>query len=247
MKALLQENSTAGAYAEGITGNVDFDHLAIDIARKWAADDPPGALAWAQGLPAGAAHDDALKLIFTLYGTKDPAAALALAQTMPDDGSNVRPLALEGLANVAATLSFQDPAQAAALLASLGRNETKISADNPTALVAGSWLMHDPAAATQWISNLPVGNTKDSAILAVVGVTSDNDPATAFTWLRTMTNPSTRGTTATQLITQWAKTNPDAAQAAVLQAYPNNNNGRQATLLGIIQQARATTTQTNSP
>jgi folylpolyglutamate synthase/dihydropteroate synthase len=166
---------------------------------------------------------------------------------LPDDGSNVRSLALDGLANDAVTLGLQDPAQAAALLTSLGRNETKVSADDPTALVAGSWLMRDPAAATQWIGNLPAGNTKDSAILAVVGVTADSDPATAFTWLRTMTNPGTRGTTTTQLITQWAKTNPDAAQAAVLQAYPNNNNGRQATLLGIIQQARASNTQTNSP
>jgi len=244
LKALLQDNPAAAAYARSLTENEDFNGLAIDIAGRWAMDDPRGALAWAQGLPAGKSRDNAVNVIFTTYGTLDPAAALAFAQALPDDGSNDRSRALEGLANAASTLP--DPAQAAALLTSIGRTESKISADNPTAAVAATWVLHDTAAATQWIGTLPTGSTKDSAILAVVGVAADKgDPATAFTWLRTMSNPATRGTTTTQLITQWAKTDPDAAQAAVLQAYPNNNNGRQATLLGIIQQARAANTSAN--
>jgi len=237
LQALLQNNSTAVAYARDITGKLDFNNLVIRIAKKWAVDDPRGVLAWAQGLPTGIAQEDAVRLIFTLFGKTDPAGALALAQSLPDDSSNIRTRALDGLAAVAITTSFQDPAQAAAMLNTLDRNEAAISIENPTAMVAGSWYMHDSAAATQWINNLPVGNTKDSAVLAVVMVTGDSDPATAFSWLRTMSNPGKRGTTTTALITQWAKKDPAAATTAVMQAYPNNRNGRQATLLGIIQQS----------
>jgi len=236
--ALLQNNPTALAYAQTITGDLNFGYIAIRIAKKWSADDPREALAWAQGLPPGTAHDDVLKLIFTLLGPKDPAGALSLAQSLPD-AEKAR--ALDGLANNAITQSMQDPAQAAAFLNSLNRTESSISPDNPTAMVTMGWMMRDPAAASQWIGTLPAGNTRDSAILAAVTVQGDSDPASAFTMLRTMSNAGKRGTTTTSLVTQWAKKDPPAATAAVMQAYPNNNNGRQAALLAIIQQNTAPT------
>ncbi len=56
-----------------------------------------------------------------------------------------------------------------------------------------------------------------------------------------MSNPAVRGTMITGIVRQWAKTDPEAASKAVLKQYPNNNNGRQATLLGIIQQVSTET------
>jgi len=235
LAALLQGSHAAEGYASDITGNLDFANIALRIARKWAADDPQGAVTWAQGLPAGSGHDDAMKLIFTLYAEKDFAAALSLAQALPADG-NARSLALQGLAKTAVPVSVQDPAKAAAILESLGADEPSVSADNPTALVAMSWYMRDPTAAINWVNTMSAGNSKDSAILTVAAVQQDTDPAAAFTMLRTMVNASKRGAATSALVSVWAKTDPDAAANAVMQAYPNNNNGRRAALLDIINQ-----------
>ncbi len=65
---------------------------------------------------------------------------------------------------------------------------------------------------------------------------SQNDIPTAFTWASTMADAPKRGTIISSLVRQWAKTDPEAATKAVLAKYPNNNNGRQATLLALIQE-----------
>jgi hypothetical protein len=51
-----------------------------------------------------------------------------------------------------------------------------------------------------------------------------------------MVNAAKRGAATSALVSVWAKTDPDAAANAVMQAYPNNNNGRRAALLDIINQ-----------
>jgi hypothetical protein len=232
MAALLQDSSTAAAYVNGITDDLNFRDLAVAVAKKWAASDPQGALTWAKGLPAGDVQNAALKMVFNVYGQSDPQGALALAQTLPDDDPNGLRLQAEGEA-----ATHLDPAAGAAFLSSLNWTESRLSGSNPTAVVTARWLAADPQAASQWVTTLPTGNTRDSAILSIVSVAGDSDPSTAFNWLRTMSNVGTRGTTTNAFIAQWASKDPDAATAAVMQAYPNNNNGRQAALLSIIQQS----------
>ncbi len=119
LKSLIQDNPIAAAYAQDVTGDLNFGYIAIRIAKRWEVDDPQGAVAWAQGLPAGDAQNAAVKVIFVLYGTKDFAAALTLAQSLPPEGSNARALAFESLGNVVELATMTNPAKAATMRAAL--------------------------------------------------------------------------------------------------------------------------------
>lgn len=126
LKPLLQNNPLAVAYAQSLSPDSNLGYFVINITKKWTADDPPGALAWAQGLP-----DDlqkiSIKLIFTLYGTRDALAALTLAQSLPA-GSTARAVALDGMANVAELLRMKNasnPAEADALRTAIDQSRSK--------------------------------------------------------------------------------------------------------------------------
>jgi len=206
--------------------------------RDAVAADPKAALALAQGLPPGPDRDGAMQMTLAALAATDPQSAWDQAQNLPDDGTGFR---LSTLKSVLAAWSTSDPAKAAAMLATLpatAAQETSISGTNTTAMIEINWIAQDPVAATQWIDTLPPGSTRDSAILGLAAVATATDPATAFSWVGTMATAGIRGTTTTGIVTQWAMTDPDAATAAVMSRYPNNNNGRQATLLGTIAQAR---------
>lgn len=126
LKPLLQNNPLAAAYAQSLSPDLNLGYFVIGITKKWTADDPSGALAWAQGLPVDL-QKISIKLIFTLYGTRDAQAALALAQTLPAGGM-ARSLALDGMANVAEVLrikNISNPAEADALSAAIEQSRSR--------------------------------------------------------------------------------------------------------------------------
>ncbi len=201
-----------------------------------AGADPRALLVAAEAKPPGMERNSALYSALMQTAVKDPQGAWDYAQNLPDDGTDLRLNTLKGILKTWAT---QDPAQAAAKLATLSLVEKSASQDNVSAVIAERWLKQDPEAASKWVDTLPPGNARDSAVMAVVETASQNDLPTAFNWTTTMSDPAKRGSLITGIVRQWARTDPEAATQAVLKQYPNNNNGRQATLLGLIKQVSA--------
>jgi len=159
------------------------------VAMEWSEEDPAAAIQWMQSLPVGQTKDIASSTISKSIVEKDPQAAMDMASGIGD--SNLRTEAQE---NVVEQWSKNNPAAAAQWMQSLPEGRTKnlaasgisqsMAEKDPQAAmdmakgigdtgiraeaettVATAWMSHDPAAAIQWMQSLPVGQTKDSALL----------------------------------------------------------------------------------
>jgi hypothetical protein len=76
-------------------------------------------------------------------------------------------------------------------------------------------------AASQWINTIPVGDTRNSAVkqLVTVQVQNGSDLPTAFVWASSITGNNTmHGNQMNNVVSQWARKDPNAAAAAVQSA-----------------------------
>jgi hypothetical protein len=229
----------AGAAAPASGGTIATKQDPADPREALTA--AQAALAQAQALPAGTDRDTAMKNVESAFkdslialAAQDPQAAWDAAQNMPDDSHSSRLLTLRGILQA---WSSTNPAKAAALMTEANMTEASDNATNTAAIIESNWIKQDSVAASQWINTLPPGNTRDSAIQALVQVVKDTDPAGAMTWTDTMTDFSTRGNMITKIVQEWAKTDPAAATQAVLNRTTGKN--RQQALLDIINQTAA--------
>ncbi len=237
--AIQRQNTTDRVNAQVVTSNSSGPVIDSRIAiNRAAAKDPRAAFVMAQELPSGPDRNGAMQTALYALALTDPLGAWGLAQNLPED-NDVRAQTLRSLLK---SWSATDPAEAAAMLATVSLPEAVASATSTTGVIEANWIKLDPEAGSKWIETLPVGTTRDSAIMALaVNVSDENVPST-FVWVTTMADYAKRGTTINKVVTQWAKTDPDAATKAVLEKYPNNDNGRQGALMAIISRMRAQAT-----
>ncbi|HTB63176.1 MAG TPA: hypothetical protein VK737_06270 [Opitutales bacterium] len=170
-------------------------------------------LAAALALPPGDDRNAALYKAASALASVDPQAAWDAAQKIADDQVGTRNHTLR---NILKTLSASDPAKAATLLSQAPLPETSIDPNNTTGSIMGSWVMQDPQAASQWANTLPAGNTRDSAVVALVSAVVENDPKSAVAWADTMADPTIRGTLIQNIVSEWAKTDAAGATQALL-------------------------------
>jgi hypothetical protein len=170
-------------------------------------------LATALALPPGDDSTAALYKAASALASVDPQTAWDAAQKIADDQVGTRNHTLR---NILKTLSASDPAKAATLLSQAPLPETSIDPNNTTGSIMASWVLQDPQAASQWANSLPVGNTRDSAVEALVSAVVENDPKSAVAWADTMTDPTTRGNLILNIVSEWAKTDAVGATQALL-------------------------------
>ncbi len=179
--AFLHES--AGWQSEGSA------ELYRSIAASWARQDPEGLLAWSTSLPAEH-RDQVLGISLTATASQDPI------------------IALEHVTSV------EDPAQRSVLEASIGKQWGErdpaaalpwmdVHANASTALhavikdTAKAWVLSDPQQASQWISQLPSGRSRDHAVAGMVhalvsGLNPINEFEAATQWARTIDDPAMR-------------------------------------------------------
>ena len=230
-KIAAVEHETAVAQAEILKQKVALE------SGSPAHADSQTALAAAQAMPPGAARDSAMQAAIMAAAAADPQAAWDLVKNLPEVTNDYR---MNTLKNVLGVWSASDPIKAIAMLATLPpawAAEISANRNDTTGVIESNWLKTDPVAASQWIDTLPPGNTRDSAILALVDTEQGSDPALAFTWASTLNAYNVQQRITASILSKWAATDPATATKAVLAAYPGNNSGTRAALLAIIQQA----------
>jgi len=204
----------------------------VPIGKNQVAANPGAAYAAALAMPPGPERDGAIMDALVAYASVDPQAAWDTAQTLPENAGKGR---LQLLKDILKAWAAKDPALAAAKYDALATNETSASASNTVGTIESNWLKQDPEAASKWVETLPVGNTRDSAIRALVPVATATDPPTAFKWADTLADPGYRGVLINGVVSSWAKADPDAALAAV-KSRPDKHNGRMEALTALVIQ-----------
>jgi hypothetical protein len=211
------------------------------VAESWAAQDPAGALAWANSLPVGQAKNDAVKSVVETMSEQDPSGAAAYLLQLP--GSSNREAIL---GQVTYNWARSDPA---GLLAWASQNLTghdyntvvdnalsHIGATDPTAEVAALaqisdpkvvnaaipylariWAEQDGPAALAWAQALPVDNAqvRSSALSSVLYTWTINDPVSAAAYVQTLTTDASFGDLANMVLNSWGRSDPQAALAWV--------------------------------
>jgi hypothetical protein len=68
------------------------------------------------------------------------------------------------------------------------------------------------------MNTLPEGSTRDGAVIVLISSIGQSDPATAYSWAVTLSDPVARNTYVVNLTMQWSPKNPAAAAAAAQSA-----------------------------
>ncbi|MEZ5326020.1 MAG: hypothetical protein R3F19_13295 [Verrucomicrobiales bacterium] len=142
----------------------------------------------------------------------DPAAVAELLQKYPEAiASKQRDIVLELVGGWAGT--NQQPLEAAAWAATLSEPEQRESA---FAAIAKTYTVSDSAAASQWLTTLPLeGNVKDKAIAAFSETIRERDPEAGIAWAGTIADPALRSTTMGMLVDQLAWDDPASARLLI--------------------------------
>jgi hypothetical protein len=239
--AFAQNDELKDRYIEGaLTGSAAQPAVALDIGRDLLSQDPTddkgygtillGALSAAQHYDTaiefandGPANEreDWLHNIFNRWGQLQPEQAVAALGSISDD--SLRVPAFQALVDGwAASNSFTTLAPFALTLPA--------GDQRAYALDAGlrSWCLQDPAGLATWLSTLQPGPEFDegAALVATKTDTANRPTGTAVNWIETISDPDLRNQAFTQVLGEWAQTDPAAARQYVQSASWLNDNQR---------------------
>jgi hypothetical protein len=152
-----QDPSAAASWASAQTGVTQGRALEA-VASGWADNDAPAAAAWVVQLPAGRVRDTAWEAVATAWSLNDSAAAVVwLGELPPGTG---RDAAIVGYSEGRGSV---DPPQTLTWVQQIGN---PVLRDETTARILQAWLVQNPDAAQQWISQTPLSR----AVRAQLGI-----------------------------------------------------------------------------
>lgn len=248
--------------ALGLAGYASFGAVATAL-EVWVTADLPGAMAWAQKLPAGVKRGRAMSSLIDIFAKRDPAAAFQFLQTLPKDQIN------DGAYfSIFSEWATRDPRAAASQVSAIPRGSVWSAQNREYAIgqIAFHWAETDPAAALAWARQLPDAGTRSSAVnrafdawanfdpkaasaeaLALpagtirsrnlgnlVQTISQHDVPAALHLIEQIPAGETRNNAVQSVVAQWAINDP-AAAAAYAAALPPGNAATSA-LLGVASQ-----------
>lgn len=182
----MSETSPAKAAEKLMESNTpgQLDAVSGSIAEEWAVKDPSKAISWAEGLPQGAAREEAVQGALAGWAENDPRAAFAYYQA--NFGQN-----LETAEWIFDSWAFNNPKEASAEVSKITNPEMRARA---VAGVVSGWLDEgsSTSAVEQWVDALPVGRERDEASYAVVDMLSFDEPEAAWTRASTIREPDIR-------------------------------------------------------
>jgi hypothetical protein len=157
------------------------------LAKAVAASDPQDALAFAENLPTGSMKTQSLNNVLATEAQTDFTDAWNSAVNLPPSKS--QNVVMANLVGVEAT---QDPTQAAALLDQFSDPATQLTAAGN---LSATWVKLDPQAFTVWLTGLPAGDVRDTAIAKLAASSqAQKNPAGVLQWVNTVSNPQIKAT-----------------------------------------------------
>jgi len=187
------------------------DNARLSYARVFEAmgtKSNAGAIALAEGVPAGPVHDTAMKGLFTGWSMADPKAALDWAASLPATETSV----FNADALFAAAVNSHQPAVVAQYVNQL---QDAAARDSAIASIALNWgtagTNKDPVAALNWLNQVTTGENYANAVTNIFTYLAKDDPAAAITALNKVTDPATLQSSITIVAATWGGKNPQAA------------------------------------
>ena len=221
--------------------NANITNELTSVMNNWGKKDLPAALAFADGLPAGA-QKDPMRFLLPQLAQTDPNAALdevakinnpevtyALMQSLPaalkvetsDQAIVIAAQLPDGdvkalfLSNCAFKLIQTNPQAGATLIAQLPDGPAKNAAvDNLVDRL--SWK--DLPTAQNYMASLPSGALRDRAIQVLISDQSAGHPDLGVQWAVQYADTQKRAQALTYQYGKWVKLDPNAAQAWLNQA-----------------------------
>jgi hypothetical protein len=178
-----------------------------DVLRQWAQVDPAAVAQYTTNLPMVRQRAEAAWSVAAAWSRQDLPASLAWVQSLPAGREQE-----DGYSGVFVVLSRTDPAQAAALLAAVGRTNAQVCypwASRIAENLAGA----DPAAAAEWARQLPDARLRQDALQRSFDRWSAHDPGAAAAWAVALPADPARQDYLERIAAGWAASD---SQAAVL-------------------------------
>lgn len=189
------------------------------FAQSWARTAPEKAAAWFT--ETGSTSQTLLTGLVTGWAANDPAAAIAWSSQLANPANQT-----VGLTTAIGELARQDPSKAAAaaapyLMESPAANPPAGTSPEPTTravpdlatVLADIWGANDPAAAAEWVAQLPPGASQIEAATTLATVWAASDIHAAVQWSEGFTDPSLHSAIVEHLATTWGAIEPDKALA----------------------------------
>jgi len=238
-----QDPQAAATYATSMDNSTIRNNLIQHVGREWAQDDPQAAMNWLQqlnlphrglddafasylvgplskvdpqaaanyvaGMPQGGGlRMTSLYQLATNWAEQDPQADLAWLQSIP----YANRIAL--MTDVVSNWAGSDPAAATAYVESTPHNNA-----NFVSMITGlaqSQASVDVNSALTWAFALPEDGGRDTAVTAVLGKLSEQDPAAAAAAIITMPASQTQTDAVQTIASNWATSDPATAAQWVL-------------------------------
>jgi hypothetical protein len=108
----------------------------------------------------------------------------------------------------AADIGPETPAKAKWLLESLRSDDKRAILE-----FANQWTHADYQGAAKWLSSLPTGKQRDTAVFGFATVATKIDGATAVDWALTITDPNVRRSCLEDVVRMWRKSDAEATNA----------------------------------
>ena len=183
--------------------------VASQMVGEWTKYDREGALAWVEALSDEQARNNSVGQVLSHWIQSEPGAAIDyMVNDLPENRLN------SNLSSAYSQWARQDPEAAIAGLAQLPESEQVKPADIYNR-VAQAYVQHDPMAASEWISTLDDGPSRDATVKTLVSNISKTDPEAGFIWSETIADDDARKNSLRQTVQKWVKDDPDAAYDAV--------------------------------
>jgi predicted phosphoadenosine phosphosulfate sulfurtransferase len=81
--------------------------------------------------------------------------------------------------------------------------------------LTNDWAEEDPAAAADWINQLPQGEARDQTTAYLIDVIQGDSPSIAFQWAQSISNEEARLQEVLKVYDSWKRINPEEAQNAM--------------------------------
>ena len=211
-QAAFKANSVQGAIAmmrslpAGRTKDLAASGISGSMSQAPTTAEPQAAMDIAAGIGDSEMRTNAQANVILRWFARDRAAAIQWMQSLPVGPT--RDLAAMYIARDLSMRNIEDRPAAVNMASGIG--DTKMRTDALKSAVK-FWYRVDPAAAIQWMQSLPVGPSKDTAVIGISLGKSYADPQAAMKMASEIADSDIRTEAQKNVVEEWSWRDPAAA------------------------------------
>lgn len=203
-----EDPAAASQWIASQAGTEDGGEMVDTLLNRWSQDDPAAAANWVRSLPEDK-QANANAMVLAVWAADDPASASAWATAFPS--GETRTEAIPALAEAWAGI---DPKAAVSWSLALPDSPEKSEAVDQS---VRTWSLSHRDELTAWINSQPVGSGSDHLRSTASIVIAEHHPLEGATMAAAISDPAQRQDSIVDVVRQWRKTDPKAANAWISQ------------------------------